>query len=393
MKKVGRIISCTTPERRGFPSIKFAFRKKGKFNRFVQRNWGSGWIHVRLVFACCICMVFFLPLKAYALNTRNQPLSSQSFINYAIGKDNVLYAWGEEYHSPDGRQTTSWEDAYPLLKNAAAVAAGWNGAMAIDMSGTLWGWGNYRLDNAVKLKLEEPYHIMEHTVDVATGLSHYLALSADGTLYGGGHNEQYQLTADGPSGSEFSDPVPILEGVQSIATDYNDASFAVLDNGELMFWGTLTDVQSPTPICLAKDVRKIFPGGYVLFRDGTLSFITEQKRLSGVKIILEPLLNSVENVFINAVQTEDGNFWLWSDEERQYQKVSIDAGVVYIFYSPDGLIIKTGDGDIRQVPMNAVTITKVQSGSSHANDLNLWVISGSMIFIICAAIFRKRAVQ
>lgn len=393
MKKIGRIISCTTPERRGFPSIKFAFRKKGKFNRFVQRNWGSGWIHVRLVFACCICMVFFLPLKAYALNTRNQPLSSQSFINYAIGKDNVLYAWGEEYHSPDGRQTTSWEDAYPLLKNAAAVAAGWNGAMAIDMSGTLWGWGNYRLDNAVKLKLEEPYHIMEHTVDVATGLSHYLALSADGTLYGGGHNEQYQLTADGPSGSEFSDPVPILEGVQSIATDYNDASFAVLDNGELMFWGTLTDVQSPTPICLAKDVRKIFPGGYVLFRDGTLSFITEQKRLSGVKIILEPLLNSVENVFINAVQTEDGNFWLWSDEERQYQKVSIDAGVVYIFYSPDGLIIKTGDGDIRQVPMNAVTITKVQSGSSHANDLDLWVISGSMIFIICAAIFRKRAVH
>ncbi|WP_040663231.1 hypothetical protein [Oscillibacter ruminantium] len=393
MKKLVRIISCTTPERRGFPSINFAFRKKGKFNRCVQRNWGSGWIHVGLAFACCICMVFLLSLKAYALNTRNQPLSSQSFINYAIGKDNVLYAWGEEYHSPDGRQPTSWEDAYPLLKNAAAVAAGWNGAMAIDMSGTLWGWGNYRLDNAVKLKLEEPYHIMEHTVDVATGLSHYLALSADGTLYGGGHNEQYQLTADGPSGSEFSDPVPILEGVQSIATDYNDASFAVLDNGELMFWGTLTDVQSPTPICLAKDVRKIFPGGYVLFRDGTLSFITEQKSLSGVKIILEPLLNSVENVFINAVQTEDGNFWLWSDEERQYQKVSIDAGVVYIFYSPDGLIIKTGDGDIRQVPMNAVTITKVQSGSSHANELDLWVISGSMIFIICAAMFRKRAVQ
>lgn len=393
MKKLVRIISCTTPERRGFLSINFTFRKKGKFNRSVQRNWGSGWIHVRLAFACCICMVFLLPLKAYALNTRNQPLSSQSFINYAIGKDNVLYAWGEEYHSPDGRQPTSWEDAYPLLKNAAAVAVGWNGAMAIDMSGTLWGWGNYRLDNAVKLKLKEPYHIMEHTVDVATGLSHYLALSADGTLFGGGHNEQYQLTADGPSGREFSDPVPILEGVQSIATDCNDASFAVLDNGELMFWGTLIDVQSPTPVCLAKDVRQIFTGGYVLFRDGTLSFITEQKRLSGIKIILEPLLNSVENVFINAVQTEDGNFWLWSDEERQYQKVSIDVDAVYICYTPDELIIKTGGGDIRQVPMNAVTITKVQSGSSHANDLDLWVISGSIIFIICAAILRKRAVQ
>ncbi|BAK98022.1 hypothetical protein OBV_08240 [Oscillibacter valericigenes Sjm18-20] len=143
-------------------------------------------------------MLFPLSLKAYALDTRNQPLSSQSFINYAIGKDNVLYAWGEESHPPDGRQPTSWGDAYPLLKNAAAAAAEWNGAMAIDMSGTLWEWGNYRINSAVKLNLEEPYHIMG-----GYGLSHYLALSTDGTLYVEGHNEQYQLTAGGPSGSGF----------------------------------------------------------------------------------------------------------------------------------------------------------------------------------------------
>ena len=239
----------------------------------------------------------------------------------------------------------------------------------------------------------EPHHILDNTVDAAAGLSHYLALCSDGTLYGGGHNQNDQLTGNGPQGDDYSHPVPILTKVRSISTDCNDASFAVLDNNELVFWGTMDEVQSPTPISLSGEAQQLFPGGQVLLNDGTLCSITTEKRLNTEKIVLEPILKSVRAVFQNAAQTSDGKFWVWSAENQQFQKLSIGSDAAYMDSTSDEILIKTENGSIRRIPIAEASIKETTPHDARRSDLSLSVFLGSGIFLICAGILKKRAAQ
>lgn len=70
------------------------------------------------------------------------------FTYFAIGSTGTLWAWGDsQWGTTSGQYESaesgaSYESAHKIMENAVFVTSGQFAAMAIDDSGTLWGWGS-----------------------------------------------------------------------------------------------------------------------------------------------------------------------------------------------------------------------------------------------------------
>ncbi|MDR2132894.1 MAG: InlB B-repeat-containing protein, partial [Clostridiales Family XIII bacterium] len=179
---------------------------------------------------------------------------------YAI-KDEVLWAWGNEYGGVDGDGYTVYKKRVapePIMTSAAGVRIGGNDVtFVVKTDGSLWSWG-YQLnggllgDNregntprygqyATYYYRLEPAKIMDDVSAVCAEIERYFAfaIQKDGSLWGWGANESYQL-GDGTQEERFR-PVKIMDDIRSvrIANDDDDVLvYAIKTDASLWKWGT-----------------------------------------------------------------------------------------------------------------------------------------------------------
>jgi alpha-tubulin suppressor-like RCC1 family protein len=152
------------------------------------------------------------------------------------------------------------------MENVAIASAGTNHSMALTNNGHLYIWGTHWGDiveydpigNPVPRNNLEPTRILENIDSISAGDMHSMAIDINGTLFGWGLNRQGQLGISDIN--EFiSEPMEIMHSVREVSAG---ARFTVaMDNeGVLWAWGTNehgqlgggTTNSSDTPIRIAR---------------------------------------------------------------------------------------------------------------------------------------------
>ena len=150
-----------------------------------------------------------------------------------------------------------------------------DGALAIDSQGHVWGWGLNALGDLCLSGLTElrPSELPLSGVTLATGARTHSLFDSGGKVYACGAGE-YGVLGTGSTASS-SAPVPVV-GLPSAVrvtalTSSWEGSGALLDNGAYYNWGynaagqlgngTTTNSDVPVQVALPEAVRDVFQGG------------------------------------------------------------------------------------------------------------------------------------
>ena len=119
-------------------------------------------------------------------------------------------------------------------------------ALAIDIDGSVWGWGNNYLYQAAPTQGEqtlvpERFDGIPPVKEVGAGFNFSTLLTGDGDVYGWGRNDGGQTgLGEDVWPLTFPAKVPGLSGVTDLETNQS-ISFAVTDDGSLYRWGRFHD--------------------------------------------------------------------------------------------------------------------------------------------------------
>jgi alpha-tubulin suppressor-like RCC1 family protein len=272
---------------------------------------------------------------------------------YALTSSGSVWAWGVASYGELGNGT---HPAYSTRAVKVDFPAGvkitslanpmpFDGALAIDSHGHVWGWGLNAYGDLCLSGLTElrPSQLSLSDVTLATGARTHSLFDSAGKVYACGSGE-YGVLGTGSTTSS-STPVPVV-GLPSTArvialTSSWEGSGALLGNGSYFDWGynaagqlgngTTTDSAVPVPVTLPAAVRQVFQGG------------------SGAK--------NGQTVAILA----NGSVWAWGDNDRGQLGVGTKV---------------SSEVPLRVEVPNGVTFVKVSSGgyASYAIDRSgrLW---------------------
>lgn len=200
------------------------------------------------------CSTTPVPVKGLAGVTA---IASGDQHNLALLSNGTIMAWGDNEYGQLGNGTTQGSDlpvAVSGLSGVKAIAAGQNYSLALLKNGTVMGWGSNaegELGNGIASNHQDLPVAVSGLIGVkaiAAWGATSMALLEDGKVMAWGSNYFGELgdgTRAGPeycaSGDQLpcsSVPVPVsgLEGVSAIAR--GGASYAVMENGTVMAWGT-----------------------------------------------------------------------------------------------------------------------------------------------------------
>jgi alpha-tubulin suppressor-like RCC1 family protein len=228
---------------------------------------------------------------------------------FAVGKDNSLWAWGNNSYGQLGDGTTNNQSSPEQIKSLVTVsqpilqpgegtvlidkarqvplAAGESTTFAVK-NNRLYGWGDNTFGqlgdstNAAALSPEGPSSLQGVSM-VAAGSSHTLAVKSDGTLWAWGQNYFGQL-GDGTTENRTSPKqVSVLKGVVAAAAGSNH-TVALLNNGTVWTFGDNTYGQLgydtaaakrgvPAPVAPLSDIVAVASGAnfsLALKNDGTV---------------------------------------------------------------------------------------------------------------------------
>jgi alpha-tubulin suppressor-like RCC1 family protein len=159
---------------------------------------------------------------------------------YALLEDGHVMAWGanDKGQLGDGGETAHSKDVAPgevmvapgqPLHGVAAIAAGFNHALALDGTGAVWGWGDNekgglgargpeRCGNTPCDALATPIKALEgmRVSAIAAGVQYSLALS-QGSVYALGNGAQGELGNGSSSSQRIASPVGGIGPVSAIA--------------------------------------------------------------------------------------------------------------------------------------------------------------------------------
>jgi alpha-tubulin suppressor-like RCC1 family protein len=184
---------------------------------------------------------------------------------FALDKDGVLWAWGENSHGilGDGTNESRFRPVKVKVRDVIAFEAGeGNHALAVKEDGNVWAWGfNYKgqlgtggrsLSDQGSLSLgpeADRYSpdIVRGVSDVkavAAGGSHSIALVSDGSVWAWGANSDGQLGLGHTGGGDVTSPERIegIDSVKAIAAGMYH-TLALKGDGTVWAWGSNSDGQ------------------------------------------------------------------------------------------------------------------------------------------------------
>lgn len=259
--------------------------------------------------------VFGACATANAVEPECLPANICGYSYYVIQENGDLVGWGDNGPS-------SYQDAEVLMENTASIVPGnLRITLAIGQDRTLRA-----MDGSACTNFSDPAPLLENVAAARCGLNHYLALQEDGTLYVGGRNESGQL-GTGEADTLEHGPTKLLSGVISVAT-WDNCSYAVLDDGTLLFWGKPEGHSvCAAPTAIGSGFIQLLSGEYVLSADHTLYKMGWEENTD--RFSLTPIMESVLYASKNLVILEDGSLWCLDENAplvpAEYVSVAADA--------------------------------------------------------------------
>lgn len=172
----------------------------------------------------------------------------------AIGDDGRLYAWGYNFYSELGNDSTHLDRptpvsvATPVGVTFTRIAAGGHHNLAVATDGTTyaWGWDGYGQigDGAPFADRDLPTPVSRPAgvtfAQVAAGAHHSLGVTADGRVYAWGSDEEGEL-GDDVALTDRAAPVPVALPAGIAATSITAGgrhSVAAGSDGRVYVWGS-----------------------------------------------------------------------------------------------------------------------------------------------------------
>jgi alpha-tubulin suppressor-like RCC1 family protein len=215
---------------------------------------------------------------------------------YALTSRGVVWAWGVNVYGELGRGRTSpyatraVKVEFPSGTKIVTLAnpMPFDGALAIDSHGHVWGWGLNVGSDLCLSGIEElrPVQLGLSDVTLATGALTHSLFDSDGRVYACG-SAAFGALGNGATDSEPT-PTPVV-GLPSTArvtvltSSWGDAG-ALLNNGAYYNWGynnagqlgdgSTVDSSVPVRVELPAPVRQVFQGGSGAMNGQTIAILT-----------------------------------------------------------------------------------------------------------------------
>lgn len=241
---------------------------------------------------------------------------------FVLMDDGKLIAWGDNgsglIPSADSRKKIKYDKRSLVASNAKAVTIGSKCAFLIDTENTLYGWGE---DGEASLlcgsvygkTVTEPVKLLDGVQTVSCGDEHIAAITLDGKLLVWGRDNNGSLGLDLGSGSIVRQPQAVLEDVSAVCCLGNN-TVAIAEGSALYAWGEDFGYSSPHKFTTGiVDVKKGCDSTFILQNENNevllMQCIVSEDGTPAVHTTA-PVASNISEITDYGYIRDDGTLWM-----------------------------------------------------------------------------------